>query len=222
MLENKKSNFRLASGVCYILGALYGLFTQFSSYTWIGGILRIIALILVAVGMFLQFPLLSVIGSGIQILTRYRVILGIKFLFQSFSMYQAIWWFSGLALMLYWVVFLLAVINIKGKRKNLGIASGCLLLILSVLTFGRVRYISIIFEGIIPAVGAVLFALAADDFPNKISSVPAVTAHKSSNTATSEYEGNQIERLAKLKELLDKGVISQEEFDAKKKQIMGL
>ena len=220
MLENKKSNFRLASGVCYILGALYGLFTQFSSYTWIGGILRIIALILVAVGMFLQFPLLSVIGSGIQILTRYRVILGIKFLFQSFSMYQAIWWFSGLALMLYWVVFLLAVINIKGKRKNLGIASGCLLLILYVLTFCRVQYI--IFEGIIPAAGAVLFALAADDFPNKISSMPAVTPHKSSNTATSEYEGNRVERLAKLKELLDKGVISQEEFDAKKKQIMRL
>ena len=52
--------------------------------------------------------------------------------------------------------------------------------------------------------------------------MPAVTPHKSSNTATSEYEGNQVERLAKLKELLDKGVISQEEFDAKKKQIMGL
>lgn len=221
MLENKKSNFRLASGVCYILAALYGLFAQFSSYTTgIVSILQIIALILVAVGMFLQFPLLSVIGSGIQILTRYRVILGIKFLFQSFSMYQAIWWFSGLALMLYWVVFLLAVINIKGKRKNLGIASGCLLLILSVLTFGRVQYI--IFEGIIPAAGAVLFALAADDFPNKISSMPAVTPHKSSNTATSEYEGNRVERLAKLKELLDKGVISQEEFDAKKKQIMRL
>ena len=220
MLENKKSNFRLASGVCYILGALYGLFTLFTSYIWIGSILQIIALILVAVGMFLQFPLLSVIGSGIQILTLYRVILGIKFLFQSFSMYQAIFVFSGLALMLYWVVFLLAVINIKGKRKDLGIASGCLLLILSILTFGRAQYI--IFRGIIPAVGAVLFALAADDFPNKISSVPAVTPHKSSNTATSEYEGNQVERLAKLKELLDKGVISQEEFDAKKKQIMGL
>ena len=220
MLENKKSNFRLASGVCYILGALYGLFTQFSSYTWIGSILQIIALILVAVGMFLQFPLLSIIGSGIQILTRYRAILGIKFLFQSFSMYQALVGFRELALMLYWVVFLLAVLNIKGKRKNLGIASGYLLLILSVLTFGRVQYIT--FEGIIPAAGAVLFALAADDFPNKISSMPAVTPHKSSNTATSEYEGNQVERLAKLKELFDKGVISQEEFDAKKKQIMGL
>jgi len=220
MLENKKSNFRLASGICYLLGALYGLFTQFSSYTRVGNILQIIALVLVAVGMLLQFPLLSVIGSGIQILTRYRAILGIKFLFQSFSMYQALVGFRELALMLYWVVFLLAVLNIKGKRKNLGIASGCLLLILSILTFDRAQYI--IFEGIIPAAGTVLFALAADDFPNKISSVPAVTPHKSSNTATSEYEGNQVERLAKLKELLDKGVISQEEFDAKKKQIMGL
>lgn len=33
---------------------------------------------------------------------------------------------------------------------------------------------------------------------------------------------NQIETLKKLKELLDTGIISQEEFDAKKKQILGL
>ena len=38
------------------------------------------------------------------------------------------------------------------------------------------------------------------------------------------YQGyhNRIEELTKLKELLDTGVISQEEFDAKKKQILGV
>lgn len=32
----------------------------------------------------------------------------------------------------------------------------------------------------------------------------------------------QIETLKKLKELLDAGILSQEEFDAKKKQVLGL
>ena len=33
---------------------------------------------------------------------------------------------------------------------------------------------------------------------------------------------DRIEELAKLKDLLDTGVITQEEFDAKKKQILGV
>ena len=53
---------------------------------------------------------------------------------------------------------------------------------------------------------------------------------KHSETANSKANGNgnvsseesQTERLIKLKELLDKGVISQEEFEAKKKQILGM
>ena len=33
---------------------------------------------------------------------------------------------------------------------------------------------------------------------------------------------NEFQQLFDLKELLDKGIITQEEFDAKKKQILGL
>ena len=46
----------------------------------------------------------------------------------------------------------------------------------------------------------------------------AVTAHK----APAKAEDSGIDNLEKYKDLLDKGVITQEEFDAKKKQILGL
>lgn len=41
-------------------------------------------------------------------------------------------------------------------------------------------------------------------------------------TQRAENENNSLEDLKKLKELLDMGVITQEEFDAKKKQLLGL
>lgn len=44
----------------------------------------------------------------------------------------------------------------------------------------------------------------------------------SSNPSSSMSFDKQIETLKKLKELVDMGVLTQEEFDAKKKEIMGL
>ena len=42
------------------------------------------------------------------------------------------------------------------------------------------------------------------------------------NAKASESKGNNMDDLLKLKSLLDAGVITQEEFDAKKKQLLGL
>lgn len=42
------------------------------------------------------------------------------------------------------------------------------------------------------------------------------------NHDTPKQETNDIEQLKNLKELLDSGILTQEEFDAKKKQILGL
>ena len=50
-----------------------------------------------------------------------------------------------------------------------------------------------------------------------------INRQSSSESATSMHQdGTTIEQLQKYKELLDNGVISQEEFDAKKKQLLGL
>ena len=45
---------------------------------------------------------------------------------------------------------------------------------------------------------------------------------KKENVATTAVITDETEQLAKYKDLLDKGVITQEEFDAKKKQLLGL
>lgn len=51
-----------------------------------------------------------------------------------------------------------------------------------------------------------------------------VTPHQSSAqpTQSASANGSEAERLKRLKDLLDSGVLTQEEFDAKKKQILGL
>ncbi len=41
-------------------------------------------------------------------------------------------------------------------------------------------------------------------------------------TIKQEIPQSNADELAKYKDLLDKGIISQEEFDAKKKQLLGL
>lgn len=62
---------------------------------------------------------------------------------------------------------------------------------------------------------------------NASASSPAPAAEKSAPaeapiaTATPDLD-SQIETLKKLKELLDDGVLSQEEFAAKKRQVLGL
>ena len=41
-------------------------------------------------------------------------------------------------------------------------------------------------------------------------------------TQSASTNGSEAEQLKRLKDLLDSGVLTQEEFDAKKKQILGL
>ena len=64
-------------------------------------------------------------------------------------------------------------------------------------------------------VGALMIGLSATD--NAAKEIPT-TANK---TITEEKNSeNQIDRLTKLKSLLDSGVITQDEFESKKEQIM--
>lgn len=49
-----------------------------------------------------------------------------------------------------------------------------------------------------------------------------VTTSQQEATAAANAQNSNLDQLAKLKELLDQGVITQEEFDAKKKQLLDL
>ena len=55
-----------------------------------------------------------------------------------------------------------------------------------------------------------------------LQNTPQIQTVKIKQPAIAQKTDNRIEELTKLKDLLDTGVISQEEFDAKKKQILGV
>lgn len=65
----------------------------------------------------------------------------------------------------------------------------------------------------------------ASEFVNE--TLNAIKAYKESNKTVSENvpvnaNGDSLEQISKLKEMLDNGIITQEEFNAKKKQLLGL
>ena len=78
---------------------------------------------------------------------------------------------------------------------------------------------------------AIAYALSAKYLPKVLSEKVACEEVVSENTAVSASASkpastplaeNAIENVVKLKELLDQGILTQEEFDAKKKEILGL
>lgn len=52
--------------------------------------------------------------------------------------------------------------------------------------------------------------------------IEAIVLNRSNNSGTVIQQASPAEELKKFKELLDSGIISQDEFDAKKKQLLGL
>ena len=63
-------------------------------------------------------------------------------------------------------------------------------------------------------IGNVLSQKINERQDNTINETPATSSDKERN--------NSMEDFVKLKSLLDQGIITQEEFDAKKKQLLGL
>jgi hypothetical protein len=55
-----------------------------------------------------------------------------------------------------------------------------------------------------------------------VAGTPATSSSPEKASATTSSIDNQIEMIKKLKELVDAGILTQEEFDAKKKDILGL
>jgi hypothetical protein len=123
-----------------------------------------------------------------------------------------------------WVLLLVAGLNPKSTKK-LGIAAG----IIAAVRFLFSLIINLIVDGLLGLtftgflsylaliVGALMIGLSASD--NAAKEIPATAASKA--TMVEKNSESQIDRLTKLKSLLDSGVITQEEFDQKKKQILG-
>lgn len=102
-----------------------------------------------------------------------------------------------------------------GKRVDIPVDS-----ISAVSTIGILKGISVA-----SSAGAIKFLYLAnvDEVHNALSRLIVERQEKQTMTATKrETPQSNADELIKCKELLDKGIITQDEFDAKKKQLLGL
>lgn len=115
-----------------------------------------------------------------------------------------------------YVLILISLFDVS-KYKKLGIISVAILfatdIVAEVLDWGFVGILSGLIVAIFSSLPIVFAVIAIQNSPQ---SQPIVIKKRTTSNITTG------EKLTKLKELLDMGAITQEEFDEKKKQLLGL
>lgn len=182
-------------------------------------IFAVVGIILLIVGLFTDKAILSSIGAGLNALapvfeTIQYYILSNHILFDAYLLLQIAFWLL--------IVF---VILSKGKAP---LILGCIAALVRIY----IEYIYASFPiyslyGLAKMsliVGALMIGIAFSSLPSKISiNLSSLGIKQSSNDEPKTADTqNNIDKLLKLKELLDMGAITQEEFDEKKKQLLGL
>lgn len=196
-------------------------------------VLTIVSYLLISLGLFFKKKLLPILGIVILILLNIYAIIDTAlsfepylqnslFSFFGFSDYSMIFYLAkaliqniaGLFILLLVLILCLSKSNVS---KGLGVSAFILRML---LYFVSVMSFSFSFKGLIVALmygGIWLFlglgwASIVGEAPKK------ETKHYQKPASDME----NFEKIAKLKELLDIGAITQEEFDIKKKQLLGI
>lgn len=223
--ESNNKTIRYIASACFVLLALLIVIRVLSgtgNYKAIS-YLYLFGLIMIAVSIIKLIPLIGAIGSGCC------CIYSLVSLFSIINQVRSYGWpvIDNIGLHMFlevivWILLLIAFL-IPESSKAMGITAGVLGFVATIsllyrdILWGSFRVLGV--NGLIPyvkyalfIVGAILIGLSAN-------------AHNK-NGRQSFSEGNhkdelsdQIDRLTKLKTLLDNGVITQEEFNAKKDEI---
>lgn len=181
---------------------------------------ELLGILLMAVSIFIGIDSLLTVGAGMRSL---GILVGIftERYYLTDDRYVAFILFISYAL-----------IALSAQQKKnaiaIGIVSAVLIMIGSVLSIMFVReesfwlalYITVNYgqaygQAVLLATTAVLTCFTVQNTPQ------SQTIKVKRQTAVSKTD-DRVEKLTKLKQLLDSGVITQEEFEAKKKQILGI
>ena len=198
-------------------------------------VLNIIGCALIAVSTFASVPVLTAVGGGLALLNAVRsLISSIKLVALDFN-YLSIALFN-ISLVAFQVVFFILIIIAglnKKSAKVLGITAasvyGVRLLVYIIyrlinygdISMGLTAWLHYLFM----ILGAVMLGLAHYDIQSGSSQAYAAAAKRpGAQVSDAElFSGNsQLDQLGKAKMMLDAGVISKEEFDARKRDILGL
>lgn len=227
IMEKNNSSLRYVAGACFAgLTVLYLIgCVQYGFSFW--GSLYLASYALIAVSMFASLPILTSAGAGLLAVNTIRVliiyfddIIGIGF--AGFPKHLL---FDTILFLAYSVLLIVVGIN-KKSAKQLGfVAGGVYVLGFAIVMIGNkvangsfgLSFRGFLFD-VLFTVGAFMIGMATDCINAKASTG---TNEETGTAAFSAPAEGQAERLTKLKTLLDSGIISQEEFEAKKRQITG-
>ena len=202
-MKNKKTLQYVAGTLFALLGILSLIF---SSSLTLWSIVFALGYLLIAVSLFASLPILTLVGGTVLVISTGRsLLLNVRHgYFIAFLMVELI------------AFALLAVAGLSPKTsKPLGILSAVFYILFRIMSqLGTIKASftlqSVLFTVLFIA-GAVLLGVAFSSNKGK-----AALA-----TGTMFSGSGKIERLTRFKDLLDKGVLTQEEFEEKKRQILG-
>lgn len=225
----EKKSIRYIATICFAAIAAWEIWSLISGYLsypddmpfryWfipIGFVLAVIALLT-------KLPILSAIGFALITANELIYLIGSLDVLSYWDFYDYL--LTGFYL-ISTVVLLLASIAPK-SAKTFGIVSAAAeIAYIIVLTVCYISYdytitASIFSYSILFAPGAFFFGLTYDGFA-KNAQACKVAATNGVPSMQGALEPNNMDKLLRLKAFLDEGVITQEEFDAKKKQLLDL
>lgn len=217
MDEKNKQIYRYFVGLLFVISFLYEAVGSRISFL---NVLPWIGLILMAVSMFSGIYELLAVGTGVQAIWHLIYLVGNIFGWHGskFSLTTSIYntlFIVGYALVIYCVFKRQSAAKMSILISSLFLA-GWFVRIYDMIDYPAILVNSLrdfFYNSCLPIILALLV------LSNTPKNCPAksISVTKKAETATS-----QIDNLVKLKELLDAGTLSQEEFDEKKKQILGL
>ena len=209
-IMEKKTLFRYIAGGIFAVSALFQLWYTVRFFTVLN-LFYFIALLLIVAGLFIKNTLISAVGSGL-----YTVLA----LYSSISGYNGWSLLHNISNILFW---LMLFVSLVGNIRALGgVAAG-------IGIFRFLNYVSIcdslsrlpfiaVSNLLLPAAGALIMCFPIETVSAKV----ALNATRTTSSINANTAENIIERLERLKKLLDSGVITEEEFEEKKKNIIGM
>ncbi len=198
-----KKTLRFVAGAAFALNCIIRLITYFTlpgsvgvwSYIWP------IAYLLIAVSLFVDLPILTTVGGIVLTIGAVRSLVVMMPRIVPYILVETI------------AFLLLVFVGLSRKAaKPLCLLSAILYLayiLMSMLGSGYGLTIRTILLTALFLIGVVLMGISLSATDSK------------EETAPKSATGDKLDRLIKLKDLLDKGILTQEEFEEKKKQILG-
>lgn len=215
-MEKDNNSARYIAGVCFVIVALIAILRLLSQMNLLY-LAVITGDVLIAVSMFAVIPVLTAVGGGILAAWEIR---SIVFLYRHVGLGIGLVGFgSSLIWLIVYILFVVMGLN-KKCAKVLGIVAGVLLILNFVVynSWWVVRYGGSNSFVFIDALSSIITIAGTFALGMALSTKSPKKARQL--TAAPVPIDSQIDRLTKLKGLLDAGVISQAEFESKKQEIL--